>query len=140
MQTCLLSSRYPRYVFMSTVEELVGEEEGSLYQGALLKRNLPTLAKNVHRFARLTPSSAQLRVSSTTLKLKRKHRGLNALRKMRGRRTDSGLIRHAGEVSSTSTHLFNQSPQTVTSGLPTVQHFIFPRQNLASGGKGHMCA
>ena len=25
---------------MSTVEELVGEEKGSLYQGALLKRNL----------------------------------------------------------------------------------------------------
>src|SRR5260370_37622938 len=32
--------RYPRYVFMSTVEELVGEEKGSLRQGAPLKRNL----------------------------------------------------------------------------------------------------
>src|SRR2546429_8728895 len=26
--------KYPRYVFMSTAEELLGEEEGSLHQGA----------------------------------------------------------------------------------------------------------
>ena len=32
--------KYPRYVFMSTVQELVGEEKGSLIKGAPLKRNL----------------------------------------------------------------------------------------------------
>jgi hypothetical protein len=31
--------KYPRYVFMSTVEELVGEEKGSLQSGSPLKRN-----------------------------------------------------------------------------------------------------
>jgi len=32
--------KYPRYVFMSTVQELVGEEKGSQIKGAPLKRNL----------------------------------------------------------------------------------------------------